>query len=385
LWGKQVQIKSKRFGGNELKYLAKVLEGEHLTATSGSWTHELEQQFAKKMGSKYAIAFNSGTSTLHAALVAVGVKRGDKVIVPALGPIMTSAAVIHASAIPVFADVQESTFNIDPADVARKMAPDVKAIIGVHLYGLPCDMDALKSFGVPVIEDCAQALLATYKGKYAGTIGAFGSFSFENSKHISCGEGGMLITDDENLALLARRIGGHGFIGLTAESGRVKGDKEIFQSPSYKRHAKIGWNYRMSELQAAVALAQLERVDELVKARMKSGELLAQAAFAHEDIDMQEIEDNSYWSFAMQYFGDCKDFRERFIKAGGHPFYGAWSCPFDEPAFAGIIDSRIGDRPHPANCPVAERIQPQIMQFKTSWLDIDDARKQAVILKGVLE
>jgi len=372
----------KRFGGNELKYLTKVLEGEHLTATSGSWTHELEQQFAKKMGSKYAIAFNSGTSTLHAALVAVGVKRGDKVIVPALGPIMTSAAVIHAGAIPVFADVQESTFNIDPTDVARKMTPDVKAIIGVHLYGLPCDMDALKAFGVPVIEDCAQALLATYKGKYAGTIGAFGSFSFENSKHISCGEGGMLITDDENLALIARRIGGHGFIGLTAESGRVKGDKEIFQSPSYKRHAKIGWNYRMSELQAAVALAQFERVDELCKARRESGLRMIDAAI--DDMRTQPIEGNSYWAFAAKYEGDWQEFRKRFIAAGGHPFYGAWSCPFDEPAFAGIIESRIGDRPHPANCPVAERIQPQIMQFKTSWLDIEDAKKQAEILRSVL-
>jgi perosamine synthetase len=377
----------KRFGGNELKYLTKVLEGEHLTATSGSWTHELEQQFAKKMGSKYAIAFNSGTSTLHAALVAVGVKRGDKVIVPALGPIMTSAAVIHAGAIPVFADVQESTFNIDPIDVSRKMSPDVKAIIGVHLYGLPCDMDALKAFGVPVIEDCAQALLATCKGKYAGTIGAFGSFSFENSKHISCGEGGMLITDDENLALLARRIGGHGFIGLTAESGRVKGDKEIFQSPSYKRHAKIGWNYRISELQAAVALAQLERVDELVKTRVEAAKQIRSVfneLLCEQDKSHFNMNGNSCWSLAAKYFGDWHDFRKRFIKAGGHPFYGAWSCPFDEPAMAGIIESRIGDRLHPANCPVAERIQPQIMQFKTSWPDIEDAKKQAEILKGVL-
>lgn len=373
---------TKRFGGNELKYLTKVLEGEHLTATSGSWAHELEQQFAKKMGSKYAIAFNSGTSTLHAALLAVGVKRGDKVIVPALGPIMTSAAVVHAGAVPVFADVQESTFNIDPEDVALKMTPDVKAIIGVHLYGLPCDMDALQSFGVPVIEDCAQALLATYKGKYAGTIGAFGSFSFENSKHISCGEGGMLITDDESLALLARRIGGHGFIGLTAESGRVKGDKEIFQSPSYKRHAKIGWNYRMSELQAAVALAQFERVDELVGARVASSRLLIKAIFG----DMAKLQDgHSCWAFAFQYFEDMKTFRAKFIKAGGHPFYGAWSCPFDEPAMAGIIESRIGDRPHPANCPVAERIQPQIMQFKTNWLNIEDAKKQAEILRACLQ
>jgi len=225
--------KFKRFGGNELKYLTKVLEGEKLTATAGSWTHELEQQFAKKMGSKYAIAFNSGTSTLHAALLAIGIKRGDKVIVPALGPIMTSAAVVHAGGIPVFADVQESTFNIDPEDIKRKMTPEIKAIIGVHLYGLPCDMDALKSFGVPVIEDCAQALLATYKGKTAGTIGAFGSFSFENSKHISCGEGGMLLTDDERLATLARQIGGHGFVGLTSDSGRVKQNKEIFQHNIY--------------------------------------------------------------------------------------------------------------------------------------------------------
>lgn len=372
-----------RYGGNELHYLEQVIKGEKLTATAGTWTYELEQVFAKKIGAKYAIAFNSGTSTLHAALLALGVRVGDEVIVPALGPIMTAAAVIHAGARPVFADVREDTFNIDVADVRRKITPKTKAIIPLHLYGLACDMDELIKLGVPVIEDCAQAVGTTYKRQHVGTLGQFGSFSFEGSKHLSCGEGGMLVTNDEALALKARRLGGHGFVGLTAGSGRVKSDKEIFQSPSYKRHAAIGYNYRMPELCAAVALAQLERMDELVKARVAAGEKLA-AAINPKFMARQPGEGNSYWAFAVKYYGDYKLFREVFIKSGGHPFYGAWSCPFDEPAMAGLIESRIGGRPHPANCPVAEWIQPQIMQFKTSWWKTKDAEKQAEILREVL-
>lgn len=363
-----------KYLGNELAYITKVLQGESWSATGGSWTHELEQAFAKKFGVKYAIAFNSGTSTLHAALLALGVKPGDEVIVPALGPIMTSAAVIHAGAIPVFADVEEHTFNIDPKDVEKKINVKTKAIIPVHLYGLPCDMDALLAFGIPIIEDCAQAVLSKYKGKLCGTMGKFGSFSFENSKHISCGEGGMLITDSEELALQARRIGGHGFFNLTAESGRVRLDPEIFQSPSYKRHVRIGYNYRLSEFQSAIALAQLEKVEELCKARRNAGLRLVDSAI--DNMHVQPIEGHSYWAFATRYEGDWQKLRALFVEAGGHPFYGCWSLPYHEPGMSPYI---WGEQ----FCPVAAHIQPQIMQFKTNF-SVEDAKKQAKILKGVL-
>lgn len=379
-----------RYSGNEAKYIKKAIEGEHWSATSGTWTETLEKQFAKVLGAKHAIAMNSGTSTLHAALLALGVGPGDEVIVPSLGPIMTSAAVIHAGATPIFADIDERTFNIDPDDVKRKCTPLTKAIMPVHLYGLPCsiveDTFFANRLGMPFVEDCAQSVLSTIGKKNCGTFGAFGSFSFEASKHLSCGEGGMLITNDERLAESARKIGGHGFKNLTADSGRVRSDPEVFQSPDYKRHSKIGYNYRLSELLSAVALAQLERINELVKVRRDSALCMIDAMKGSKVMIPQSSEGNSFWALAVRFLGDWATFRKAWIAAGGHPFFGAWSVPYDEPAYSGVIPGRSGNRRmHPANCPVAERVQPQILQFKTNWYSMEDAQKQADILKKVLK
>ncbi|MGA9754698.1 MAG: DegT/DnrJ/EryC1/StrS family aminotransferase, partial [Desulfobaccales bacterium] len=132
-----------KYLGNELKYIKKVLEGESWSATGGSWTIALERAFAKKIGTKYAVAFNSGTSTLHAALEAVGVGAGDEVISPAITVIMDTTATMHANAVPVFADVNPKTFTMDPEDLARKITPKTKAIITVAIYGLSPDMDPI--------------------------------------------------------------------------------------------------------------------------------------------------------------------------------------------------------------------------------------------------
>ncbi|MEK0338201.1 MAG: DegT/DnrJ/EryC1/StrS family aminotransferase, partial [Nitrosopumilus sp.] len=266
-----------KFLGNELKYFKKVLNSESWSSTSGSWTGKLEKEFAKKFGSKYAVAFNSGTSTMHAALIALGVKPGDEVISPGLSVIMNTSSTIHANAIPVYADIKEDTFTIDPEDIERKITPKTKTIMAVSLYGLPCEMDEImdisKRYGIPVIEDNAECFLGIYNGKMTGTIGHMASYSFEDSKHISCGEGGMLITNNKNYAQIARKVGNHGFKNLTAEEGRVKLNTEVFQNPRFKRHDEIGWNYRLPEFNSAIALAQLERIDELIELRVKSAEI----------------------------------------------------------------------------------------------------------------
>ena len=399
-----IEIKNpSKYLGNELAYLAKVLEGESWSATGGSWTIGLEQAFSKRIGTRYGVAFNSGTSTLHAALEAVGVGPGDEVISPALTVIMDSTATFHANAVPVYCDIDEETFNLDPAKLEALITPKTKAIIAVALYGLSPDYDRIleiaKKHNIPVIEDNAQAVLSTYKGKTLGTIGDVASFSFENTKHISCGEGGMILTDSEEYAEKCRKLGGHGFKNLRAEDGRVRLNADMFQNPAYKRHDALGWNYRMPEFTAAVAYAQLERVDTLVQMRKDSAKVFIDAIGDCDFlIPQKEPEgcENTYYSLGVRYLGEEKlgvswtDFRKEYVEMGGDGYYGAWSVPYLEP----VISERVFAKRlpsvyehvsyHEGLCPVAERVQKQIMQMKTNYRDIELAKQKADILAKLI-
>lgn len=388
-----------KYLGNELEYLKRVLEGESWSATGGSWTIGLEKAFSERIGTKYGVAFNSGTSTLHAALEAVGVEPGDEVISPALTVIMDSTATFHANAIPVYCDVDENTFNLDPTKLEDLITPKTKAIIAVALYGLSPDYDKIlniaKKYSIPVIEDDAQAVLSTYKGRVLGTIGDVASFSFENTKHISCGEGGMILTNSEDYAEKCRKIGGHGFKNLRAEDGRVRLNADMFQNPDYKRHDALGWNYRMPEFTAAVAYAQLERVDELVNMRKESAkiflEVMDTCSFLKPQFNQPDCE-NSYYSLGVRYLGQeelgisWQDFRKEYVEMGGDGYYGAWSVPYLEPVIANrVFASRLPEIYASVDyeeglCPVAERIQKQIMQVKTNYRDIELAKKKADVL-----
>lgn len=393
-----------KYLGNELNYITKVLEGESWSATGGSWTNSLERAFAKKFGAKYGVAFNSGTSTLHAALEAAGVQPGDEVISPAITVIMDTTATFHANAVPVYADVDPKTFTMDPADVARKITPKTKAIITVAIYGLSPDMDPImdiaRKHNIPVIEDNAQAVLSYYKGRLLGTIGDMASFSFENTKHISCGEGGMIITDNEKYAESVRKIGGHGFKNLRAEEGRIRLNQDVFQNPHYKRHDVLGWNYRLSEFNSAIALAQLERVDELVELRKRSAQNFIDVMKTCDYLVPQHLPSgyvNSYYTLGVVYEGrksigvSWEDFRKAYIDAGGDGIYGAWSVPYLEPMVAERQFARrcpwVYDRVSyaPGLCPVAETIQPKIMQFRTNYRDAALAEKKAAILGQVIK
>jgi perosamine synthetase len=392
-----------KYLGNEFEYIKKVLEGESWSSTGGNWTIALEQAFAKKIGTRYAVAFNSGTSTLHAALEAAGVEAGDEVISPAITVIMNTTATIHANAVPVYVDVDPKTFNMDPIDLVRKITPRTKAIITVAIYGLPPDMDPIMAaagkFNIPVIEDNAQAVLSFYKGRMLGTIGDMASFSFENTKHISCGEGGMIATDNAAYAEMVRKIGGHGFKNLKAEEGRIRLNQDVFQNPQYKRHDVLGWNYRLSEFNAAIALAQLERVDELVKLRIESANFFINVMKTCDYLVPQETPPdyvNSYYTLGVIYQGkesigvSWEEFRRAYINEGGDGIYGAWSVPYLEPMmatrqFAKRLPSIYENITYPMGlCPVAEHIQPKIMQFKTNYRDLDLAEKKADILRKII-
>lgn len=394
-----------KYLGNEITYLEKVLEGEAWSATVGSWAHGLEAEFAKKIGTKYAVACNSGTSALHMALEAVGVKAGDEVISPALTVIMDSTATIHANAIPVYCDVDPDTMLMDPDDLENRITNKTKAIITVALYGGVPDYDRILSvaqkYGIPVIEDNAQAVLSMYHDKTAGTLGDISCFSFENSKHISCGEGGMLLTNNEKYAKKARKLGGHGFRNLEADEGRVRYvNKEMFQNPKYKRHDMLGWNYRMPEFTAAVAYAQLERVDELVELRKKTAEIFLDAMSGCDYlIPQKNIVNtvNSYYAIGVRYEGEeqigvsWESFWEKYVEMGGDGFYGAWSVPYLEPVISHrqfvsrlpmVYDSITYKE---GICPNAEKIQPKIMQFKANYRDLELAKEKAGLLKKVIQ
>lgn len=228
---------------------------------------QLEKEFAEKFRVKYALAVNSGTSALIASLVACGIGPGDEVIVPGYTFFATASAVVVAKAIPVIAEIDE-TLTIDPDDIERKITPQTKAVIPVHMRGLPCNMDKImdiaKKHNLFVIEDCAQADGGSYKGKRLGTFGDAGCFSFDFFKIISTGEGGMIITNDEKIYIRAQSWHDTAACWRPDRYGRERMPGELF----------CGENYRMSQIHAAIGLAQLRKLDDYLNSLRKRKKIL---------------------------------------------------------------------------------------------------------------
>lgn len=222
----------------------------------GKFVEIFEEEFSNFCGVKYGIATSSGTASLHLALATIGIKRGDEVIVPSLTFVATANAVSFTGARPVFADIKPENWNIDPEDVVKKITKRTKAIIAVHLYGHPAEMDTLKTIaeknGLYLIEDAAQGHGAEYKGRKVGSFGDIACFSFYGNKIITTGEGGMLITNNKKFAIRAR------FLKDQAMSSKKK-----------YWHSEIGFNYRMTNLQAAVGVGQLKRIDRIIEKKRK--------------------------------------------------------------------------------------------------------------------
>ena len=229
---KKVNHISGKYNGNEIKYILQALDTESLSSKKISWIQKFEESFAKKFGVKYAIAVNTATSGLHAALYAAGVKKGDEVIQPSKTVVMDAYVTIHLGANPVFADIDPKSWNISLKEIEKKITPKTKAIIVVSLYGLPVDMDPImelaKKKNLVVIDDSAETMVSKYKGKFAGTHADIGVYSFEKTKHMTSGsEGGMIVTNNEKLATLVRKFAGIGYKGLTASAGRTSLASEV--------------------------------------------------------------------------------------------------------------------------------------------------------------
>ncbi len=269
--------------GNEKKYVNECLDSTWISS-KGKFIAEFEKEFAKKTDVRYATAVCNGTVALHLALVALGIGPGDEVIVPTLTYISSANAITYTGATPVFVDSLESTWQMDPDDVKRKVTSKTRAIMAVHLYGHPCDMDSLNAIaiehGLFMVEDCAEAFGTYYKGKHVGSFSDIATYSFFGNKTITTGEGGMVVTNDETLNDRTFHFKGQG----------------LAKHRQYW-HDVIGYNYRMTNICAAIGLAQLERADDLLVKKRQIAKWYADGLDGVPVVLHQEVGDvkHSYW------------------------------------------------------------------------------------------
>lgn len=392
-----------RIGDTEAALLNEVLDGGFRGPAMGQMTKRLEDAFARRFDVPHAVAVNSGTAALHAACVAAGVGPGDEVIVPALTMAATTFCFVYEGARPVFADVDPHTLTIDPASVAALVGPRTKAVIPVSVYGQAPDyaglLDVCRTHGLKLIEDNAETMLGTWDGRLVGTIGDLGCFSFQGSKHLTGGEGGMVLCREEALADRLRSFTVMGYDVARAKQGLIT--KDVLQSPDYARHTDIGVKYRMPDLCAAVVLGQVSRADELIAVRRRSAAALLAALDGCAWLLPQQVPANvehTYYTLAVRLLLDrvgftWHDFRRTYMELGGDGIYAAWIPTFAEPVWrvsgdhrvaAVVSDERYAAEPFAeywaARCPNTVAVQPQILQFKTNYYDPDRLARQADIL-----
>ncbi|MFH1856614.1 MAG: DegT/DnrJ/EryC1/StrS family aminotransferase [Candidatus Omnitrophota bacterium] len=254
-----IKLSVPQITSSEKKAVLEVLKSGHIAC--GPKTKDFEEKFSCFIGTQYAVAASSGTSALHTALACSGIKENDSVITTPFTFIATANSILFCKATPVFCDIDQKTFNIDPDEIKKALNknPSVKAIICVHLFGLPCDMDAIKSIcrqkGLLLIEDCAQAHGAEYKNKRAGSFGDCGVFSLYATKNITTAEGGMITTNTKSIADRCRRFINH---------GRIANNK----------FSELGYNYRLTDIASAMGIEQLKKIPLLTEKRIENANYL---------------------------------------------------------------------------------------------------------------
>lgn len=246
-------------GGKELEYVTDCLKTNWISS-QGKYVREFEDRFANYCGCKYGISTTNGTTALHLALASLGIGAGDEVIIPVFTMVAPVFATVYTGAKPVLVDSEPETWNIDVAKIEEKITPRTKAIMPVHIYGHPCDMDSImklaQKHNLLVIEDAAEAHGAEYKRKKAGSFGHVNCFSFYANKIITTGEGGMLVTNNDDVADKAKRL-----------------KDQAFSKERRFLHTDLGFNYRMTNIQAAIGLGQFEQIDQFVEARRRNAYL----------------------------------------------------------------------------------------------------------------
>jgi perosamine synthetase len=283
----KIPVYQPSLSGNEKKYVLDCLESTWISS-KGFYLKEFEDEFSKKINVKHSAAVSNGTVALHLALLALGVTNGDEVIVPTLTYIASVNAISYVGASPIFVDSLSSTWQIDPADIERKITKKTKAIMVVHLYGHPCEMDTImeiaKRYNLYVIEDAAEAFGSRYKNISVGSIGHIAVFSFFGNKTITTGEGGMVVTNDQTL--IDRTI-------------HFKGQGLAMHRQYW--HDIIGYNYRMTNICAAIGLAQLEQADVFIERKREIASIYKKL-LQNLPIEGHEEAPNvyhSYWMFSI--------------------------------------------------------------------------------------
>ncbi len=267
----------------EKRAVGRVLDRGVLSGATAPEAVAFEQEFAKVVGAKHALLTHCGTSALHVAISALGIGTGDHVVVPAYSFVATALAVLHAGAIPMFADIDPATGQIDPASAEAAITSRTRAIMPVHVHGCPADLDALGALaarkGIHLIEDAAQAHGATYKGRPVGAIGRTGAFSLQSSKNLSAGEGGIFVTNDDALAERANRLRNFGQDVSLSDRDSFDRSRPLDGTRSLES-MRIGWMYRGNEMMAAFARAQLARLAETTARAQANAERLGRALAA---------------------------------------------------------------------------------------------------------
>ncbi|AEX85661.1 putative PLP-dependent enzyme possibly involved in cell wall biogenesis [Marinitoga piezophila KA3] len=289
----EILLDAPNLGELEKEYLIKCIDSTFVS-TAGPFIPEFEEKFAKYVGTKRAVSVQSGTAALYMALYELGIGPGDEVIVPVITFIASVNPIMYLGATPVFVDVDPETWNIDPKEVEKAITKNTKAIIPVHLYGNPCDMDGLmyisKKYGIPIIEDATESLGATYNGKMTGTFGILNAFSFNGNKIMTTGGGGMITTNDEEKAEHIKFL-----INQARDASR-----------GYY-HPEIGFNYRMTNLEASLGLAQLERLEEFLNKKRRFAKIYMENLQDVKEIKFQKEYENaesSWWLTSIKINSD---------------------------------------------------------------------------------
>ena len=286
---KPVPVNEPLLAGNEKKYLTECVETGWISS-EGPFIRQFEERLAGRVGRAYGAAVANGSAALDVAVAALGLGKGDEVILPTFTIISCAASVVRAGATPVLVDTDPDTWNMDPAQVEKKITSRTRAVMVVHIYGLPVDMAPLleiaRRHDLRIIEDAAEMHGQTYRGKPCGSFGDLSAFSFYANKHITAGEGGMVLTDDLRLAERCRSLRNLCFIP----------EKRFV-------HEELGWNYRMTNMQAALGLAQLEQLDGFVQRKRKMGafytEQLRDVRGIQLPLPETEYAENIYWVYGI--------------------------------------------------------------------------------------
>jgi perosamine synthetase len=340
-------------GEEEINAVVAALQRGEISGTFGETISRFEQEFAKYCGCKYGVAVNSGTSALHLAVAAAGVGTGHEILVSASTNIASALAAVHNGAIPVPVDAEDVTWNLDIDLVESLITEKTRGILPVHLYGHPVDMDRLseigKRYNLVVIEDCAESHGATCRGKMTGSFGDMGCFSFYANKVITTGEGGMVITNDESLAERLRLL-----------------RNLAFTKPRF-RHKAAGYNFRMTGYQAAMGLAQLDKIDHIISEKRRVAHRYTKCL---RDIPGLQLPVelswalNVYWMYAIVVkaeFGMTRDLLAESLQAEGiqtRTFF----CPMNQQP---VLQSLVGFRD--VHCPVADQLWETGLYLPSSW------------------